>query len=101
MVLQAVTQQLWDAAITAYHQMNNPDGLYEAWTWMKDQAHDWVPSQHSAYTALVLAVTAMHSNPLQGVLTIRPDTLDTTLTCDLLRDLSGASAKRDNSIQHH
>ena len=66
MMLQAVTEQLWDVAIIAYQKMNQPEGLYEAWSWMKEQGHDWMPSQHPAYTALVLAVTATHSNPLQG-----------------------------------
>ena len=64
--LQAVTEQLWDAAIIAYEKMNQPEGLHNAWTWMREHAPGWTPSQHSAYIALLLAITAMHSDPLQG-----------------------------------
>lgn len=70
--IQDVTEQLWDSAVTAYHNTDNMTGLYEAWCWAQRQAPQWVPSNPTCYLSLVQAVTALHHQPLQGQAPLMP-----------------------------
>ena len=64
--MQGITRQLWNCAITVYHQSDDQQAMYEAWCWMKDHGHAWAPDDQSGYAAMLLAVTSLHSQPSQG-----------------------------------
>ena len=66
-MVQVVLRPLWNAAVVAYQHLEDEEGLYEAWRWMEAHAQDWVPLQQPCYMAMLLAVTALHHRPMQGM----------------------------------
>ena len=88
-VQQVVLRPLWNAAVVAYQHLDDEEGLYEAWRWMEAHAQDWVPLQQPCYIAMLLAVTALHHRPMQGVsCTLAPVALHAIQTCSALMSVT-------------
>ena len=66
LALQGMTKELWDSALTAYHSLHSPEGLYKAWSWAHGREAGWKPSDPACYIATALAVTQLHSQPKEG-----------------------------------
>lgn len=65
--MQAVLQRLWQAAVMAYVGMEDNSKLCAAWRWVQSGQHDWLPSQPAAYETMLLAVTELDKQPLEGI----------------------------------
>ena len=66
--MQLMSEQSWDCAALAYSELQDEEGLYQAWSWAQGQRLGWTPSLASSYASMAEAVTRLHSQPQQGVL---------------------------------